>query len=108
MITIKQLRTGQWESIVQVGGLVPMTETFVSQEVARDWANKTDRELRAVRAKLLTIALGNRGKPKSCKERPPKDVLGLITPAIERFLKVYGCAGELPLEQRAPRPPWLN
>jgi hypothetical protein len=97
MFTTRRLRTGKWESVVQIGGLVPMTETFVSENLARDWANQTDRELRGLRARLLAIALGNRWKPMARKDRPPQDVLALITPAIERFLGIYGCAGELPL-----------
>jgi len=108
MITTKRLRTGKWESVVRIGGLVPMAETFASEKLAREWANQTDRELRGVRARLLTIALGNRCKPMARKDPPPQDVLALITPAIERFLSIYGCAGELPLAPPAPRRQWLR
>jgi hypothetical protein len=107
MITVKRLRTGKWESLVRIGGLIPMTETFISEDMAREWAHHIDRELREARARLLHIALGNRGKPKGQKQRPPQDIRGLITPAIERFLEIYGCAGELPLEQASvPRRSW--
>jgi hypothetical protein len=78
----------------------------VSEDVARDWANKTDRDLRALRAEQLALALDNRGKPRGRKKRPPGQLAALITPAIEQFLKVYGCAGELPLDRTPSQKSW--